>query len=325
MIKYYYYTVITVSYINVTCRALAFNNRLVSKVFGRIRISDNQNYVFCENTTHPFDPESRSVRIRWQQKCYFPIAGFEVDAINSVQLSNHTGYKVFKGQILNDKDLGIIILDDLIDGLVQNNLDNYTHLLTGYMGSASFLKRVALLVTTLKCKNPNLIYVCDPVMGDNGKMYVPEALKEIYKKEIVPLADVLTPNQFELELLTGEKITNMIELQDAIKKLHQIGPKTVAVSSTELNNKLTAVVSTEKGSGDLFAALFLAHLYLQNNMKTTMEKTINSLYSVLLNTYEFSKVYADTEAQRARKIELQLIQNKKNIENPEMHLLAESL
>lgn len=80
-------------------------------------------------------------------------------------------------------------------------MDNYTHLLTGYIGTASFLKRVALLVTTLKSKNPNLIYVCDPVMGDNGKMYVPEALKEIYKKEIVPLADVVTPNQFELEYI----------------------------------------------------------------------------------------------------------------------------
>lgn len=269
----------------------------------------------------------------------FPLQllGFEVDAINSVQLSNHTGYKAFKGQILNDKDL-----DNLVDGLAQNNLDNYTHLLTGYIGSASFLKRVALLVTTLKCKNPNLIYVCDPVMGDNGKMYVPEALKEIYKKEILPLADVLTPNQFELELLTDEKITSMTELQNAIKKLHQIGPKTVALSSSELNNKLTAVVSTEKdnvllkvdipkipatftGSGDLFAALFLAHLYLQSDMKTTMEKTINSLYSVLLNTYEYSKVYADTEAQHARKIELQLIQSKNNIENPEIRLFAELL
>lgn len=43
------------------------------------------------------------------------------------------------------------------------------------------------------------LLVCDPVMGDNGKMYVPETLKEIYKEEIIPLADVITPNQFELE------------------------------------------------------------------------------------------------------------------------------
>ncbi|XP_033193438.1 pyridoxal kinase isoform X2 [Bombus vancouverensis nearcticus] len=267
----------------------------------------------------------------------FPLQllGFEVDAINSVQLSNHTGYKVFKGQVLNDKDL-----EELINGLVQNNLDNYTHLLTGYVGSASFLKKIAEVVRVLKHKNPNLIYVCDPVMGDNGKMYVPEALKEIYREEIVPLADIVVPNQFELELLSNIKINTMSELQDAVTVLHKIGPQTVAVSSTEINDKLTAIISTNKenklikinipkipasftGSGDLFAALFLAHTYLQNDMKTAIEKTVNSLYSVLLKTYEYSKACQDKESQLARKIELKLIQSKNYIETPEICLFAE--
>ncbi|XP_060818739.1 pyridoxal kinase [Bombus pascuorum] len=269
----------------------------------------------------------------------FPLQllGFEVDAINSVQLSNHTGYKVFKGQVLNDKDL-----EELINGLVQNNLDNYTHLLTGYVGSASFLKKIAEVVRILKHKNPNLIYVCDPVMGDNGKMYVPEALKEIYREEIIPLADIIVPNQFELELLSNIKINTMSELQDAVTVLHKIGPQTVAVSSTEINDKLTAIISTNKenklikinipkipasftGSGDLFAALFLAHTYLQNDMKTAIEKTVNSLYSVLLKTYEYSEACQDKESQLARKIELKLIQSKNYIETPEICLFAETI
>lgn len=269
----------------------------------------------------------------------FPLQllGFEVDAINSVQLSNHSGYKVFKGQVLNDKDL-----EELINGLVQNNLDNYTHLLTGYVGSASFLKKIAEVIRILKHKNPNLIYVCDPVMGDNGKMYVPEALKEIYREEIVPLADIVVPNQFELELLSNIEINTMSELQDAITVLHKIGPQTVAVSSTEINDKLTAIISTNKenklikinipkipasftGSGDLFAALFLAHTYLQNDMKTALEKTVNSLYSVLLKTYEYSEACQDKESQLARKIELKLIQSKNYIEAPEIRLFAEAI
>ncbi|KAK9299317.1 hypothetical protein QLX08_007664 [Tetragonisca angustula] len=269
----------------------------------------------------------------------FPLQllGFEVDAINSVQLSNHTGYKVFKGQVLNDKDL-----EELINGLVENNLNNYTHLITGYVGSASFLKKITEVIRTLKQKNPSLIYVCDPVMGDNGKIYVPEALKEIYRKEIVPLADIVVPNQFELELLSNTKINTMSELQNALKELHKIGPQTVAVSSTEINDKLTAIVSTSKdnklikidipkipanftGSGDLFAALFLAHTYLQDNIKTAVEKTINSLYSVLLKTYEYSKACQDKESQLARRIELRLIQSKNCIENPEICLFAEPL
>ncbi|KAK2585433.1 hypothetical protein KPH14_010100 [Odynerus spinipes] len=269
----------------------------------------------------------------------FPLQllGFDVDTINSVQLSNHTGYKVVKGQVLNDKDL-----DELVHGLAENDLDNYTHLLTGYVGSASFLKRIAILVKALKQKNPHLIYVCDPVIGDNGKMYVPEELKDIYKKEIVPLADILTPNQFEIELLTGKKVNNIDELQIAIKELHKAGPQIVAVSSSEINSKLTAVISSLKddvllkvdipqipasftGTGDLFAALFLAHTYLQNDIKTATEKTINSLQGVLQETFKAFNEYKNEEAQFSRKIELRLIQSKRHIENPEITLRAEFL
>jgi pyridoxine kinase len=85
----------------------------------------------------------------------FPLQllGFEVDAINSVQFCNHTGYKKVAGQILSEKDL-----DDLAGGLQQNGLDFYSHLLTGYIGAESFLRRVCSLVKHLKSVNPNLIY-----------------------------------------------------------------------------------------------------------------------------------------------------------------------
>ncbi|XP_014238929.1 pyridoxal kinase [Trichogramma pretiosum] len=266
----------------------------------------------------------------------FPLQllGFEVDVINSVQLSNHTGYKVFKGQVLNDKDLS-----SLVEGLAENDLDNYTHLLTGYVGSGSFLKRIAEVVKSLKLKNPKLTYVCDPVMGDNGKMYVPEELIEIYKKEIVPLADILTPNHFEVETLLGKKINSMEELRQSIKELHSLGPKTIAVSSTDIDDKLTSILSTEDGSkvikidvpripslytgtGDLYAALLLARSYLDDNIKVAFENTINSLHDVLLKTYEYSTGIKDTNLQRATKNELRLIQSKRSIENPPKKLLA---
>ena len=229
-----------------------------------------------------------------------------------------------------------------MDGLAQNDLDNYTHLLTGYVGSASFLKRIAGVVRALKDKNPDLVYVCDPVLGDNGLMYVPDILKDIYKTEIVPLADILTPNQYELELLTGIKIDTMSDVQNAVKELHKAGPRIVAVSSTDIDNKLTAIVSTIEdntlikinipklptnftGSGDLFAALFLAHTYLQDNIKDVIEKTVNSLHMVLRKTYEHSQASEDKESQPAKRIELQLIHCKNYIENPEIHLHAEPL
>lgn len=269
----------------------------------------------------------------------FPLQllGFDVDPINSVQLSNHTGYKIFLGQVLDDKDLEV-----LMSGLAQNNLDNYSHLLTGYVGSAPFLKRIAGVVRELKQKNPNLIYVCDPVMGDNGKMYVPEELKEIYKTEIVPLADIIVPNQYELEWLSDIKTNTIQDIQTAINVLHKAGPQIVAVSSVEIDNKLTAICSTVKdnkvmqidipkipvsftGSGDLFAALFLAHTHLQDDIKDAIEKTVSSLHSVLLKTYEYSQEYHNQDAQFARKIELRLIQSKNCIENPVVHLFAKPL
>ncbi|XP_051176734.1 pyridoxal kinase [Leptopilina boulardi] len=267
----------------------------------------------------------------------FPLQllGFEVDAINSVQLSNHTGYKVFKGQVLNDHDL-----DVLIDGLMENDLTEYTHLLTGYVGSSSFLKKIIQVVKALKVKNPDLIYVCDPVMGDDGKMYVPEELKDIYKNDILPLADIITPNQFELELLTGLTVKSMSDLKTAIEYLHGKGPKTVAISSSFIDNKLISVTSSSKdntiikivipkipaiytGSGDLFAALLLAHTFLEKGLKIALEKTINTLFEVLQKTYEHSLTLKDEKMQQSRKIELQLIQSKKCIENPNIQLRAE--
>jgi len=266
------------------------------------------------------------------------LLGFEVDAINSVQFSNHTGYGQFKGQVLTDTDLG-----DLVDGLAANDLDHYTHLLTGYIGSSSFLNRIVALVKHLKKVNPNLVYVCDPVMGDNGKMYVPEDLLPIYKETIVPLADIITPNQFEVELLTETKITTLDDAWNAVDLLHQKGCKTVVLSSTELGNEeyLLAIASSKAGdsnvavkinipklpasftgTGDLFTALFLAWSYkTKNRLKETIERTINTLQAVLKRTLS----YAAGVGLSPKTLELKLIQSKSDIENPDLLVFAEVL
>lgn len=261
----------------------------------------------------------------------FPLQllGFEVDAINSVQFCNHTGYaKGIKGQVLSDVDLG-----DLVEGLHLNNLDDgYTHLLTGYIGSPLFLQRVAAVVKHLKTINPGLIYVCDPVMGDNGQMYVPKELLPLYQNTIIPLADIITPNQFEVEQLTGCKINSVADAWNAIDILHGKGCKTVVLSSSDLGNdgNLLALASSSTGdkrritleipkfsgsftgSGDLFAALFLAWMHKSNNIETALEKTIATLQAVLQRTLTHAKKVGVTP----RSLELKLIQSKGDIENP---------
>lgn len=148
-------------------------------------------------------------------------------------------------------------------------------------------------------------------MGDNGKMYVPKDLLPVYRDTILPLADIITPNQFELELLTGERINNANDAWLAIDSLHQKGCKTVVISSSDLGddeyllslassigkgNKVTAtndrvtikipkLTATFTGTGDLFAALLLAWMHkTDNDLKWSLENTVSTLQAVLKRT-----------------------------------------
>ncbi|TFK05589.1 hematological and neurological expressed 1 protein [Platysternon megacephalum] len=126
------------------------------------------------------------------------VLGFEVDPVNSVQFSNHTGYAHWKGQMLNSDEL-----HELYEGLKLNNVNHYDYVLTGYTRDSSFLAAVVDIVQELKQQNSDLVYVCDPVMGDKwngeGSMYVPKDLLPVYRDRVVPVADIITPNQFEAE------------------------------------------------------------------------------------------------------------------------------
>jgi len=192
----------------------------------------------------------------------FPLQllGFEVDYINSVHFSNHTGYPVVKGDVLRGEQLR-----DVLDGLVQNDLlENTGHLLTGYIGSESFLEAVLDVLKTLRggdqtkrriknidddddnnndnddagdeskqssSNNRVVRFVCDPVLGDAGRFYVPESLVKVYREQVVPLADVLTPNQFEVEQLTGIQVESYESALAACDKLHDMGPSLVFITS----------------------------------------------------------------------------------------------
>ncbi|RZC37504.1 PfkB and/or Phos pyr kin domain containing protein [Asbolus verrucosus] len=239
----------------------------------------------------------------------FPLQllGFEVDIINSVQFSNSLGYKTCLGQKLTVKEL-----EDLIDGLKENELDNYTHLLTGYIGSESFLNKISSLVKHLRSVNPNLIY-----------------------------ATVITPNQFELELLTGIKIDSIDAAWKAVDLLHRRGCQTVVVSSAEFENehllslasgrtgnttskmltKIPKLPATFGGTGDLFAALFLAWMHkTSNQLKESLEKTVSTLQAVLKRTLQCA------EREKSNKImELKLIQSKIDIEKPKIVVSAENV
>ena len=164
----------------------------------------------------------------------------------------------------------------------------------------SFLTKLASVVSHLKSVSPALTYVCDPVMGDTGPgLYVPAELLPVYKSQILPLADVCLPNQFEAELLTDRKITSEEEAREVMELLHDMGPATVILSSTELGNEefLLGLASSRVGgvrtqvrvnipkfpasfvgTGDLFTALCTAWLTkTSGDLGLTLEKTIGTM------------------------------------------------
>ncbi|URD73999.1 Phosphomethylpyrimidine kinase [Musa troglodytarum] len=302
----------------------------------------------------------------------FPLQllGYDVDPINSVQFSNHTGkllyitsfqqsrnqrphlrceiicccvrvhgYPTFKGHVLNGQQLC-----DLIEGLSANNLLYYTHLLTGYIGSVSFLETVLQVVERLRVVNPGLLYVCDPVMGDEGKLYVSPDLVSVYREKVVPVASMLTPNHFEIELLTGLRITSESDGLKACNILHAAGPSKVVITSLIIKEKVFLIGSHQKvkgqspqqfkivipkipayftGCGDLMTALLLgwSNKY-PDNLEKASELAVSNLQAVLQRTLaDYTAAGFDPQSSS---LEIRLVQSQDDIRNPEIKLKAES-
>ncbi|CAI9766904.1 unnamed protein product [Fraxinus pennsylvanica] len=247
------------------------------------------------------------------------------------------GYPSFKGQVLNGDQLW-----DLIDGLEANDLLFYTHLLTGYIGSISFLNTVLKVVDKLRSINPKLTYVCDPVLGDEGKFYVPQELVSVYREKVVPVASMLTPNQFEAEQLTGLRITSEQDGREACNILHAAGPSKVVITSINIDGNLLLIGSHQKekgqsqqfkiliskipayftGTGDLMTALLLgwSNKYPENLDKAA-ELSVSSLQALLARTLnDYIKAGHDCQSSS---LEIRLIQSQDDIRNPEIKYKAE--
>ncbi|KAK7031489.1 phos-pyr-kin domain-containing protein [Favolaschia claudopus] len=176
----------------------------------------------------------------------FPLQclGYDVDVVNTVNFSNHSGYGRFGGTRTTATELS-----EIFQGLERNELLLPDRLLTGYIPGAEGLQVVADLVTKLKSERPNLIYLLDPVMGDAGRLYVAPDVIPVYRR-MLPLSTIITPNWFEVETLTDVKLTDIPSLRRAFHILHQqYGVPNVVISSIPLapwlRSKLPAsIIST---------------------------------------------------------------------------------
>jgi pyridoxine kinase len=234
--------------------------------------------------------------------------GLEVDAIHTVQFSNHTGYGAWTGNVYAPESIG-----ELVDGIqARGVLESFDAVLSGYMGSAGTVEQVVNTVRRVRELNPKAIYCCDPVMGDVGRgVFVRPEIPEIMASLAVPAADILTPNQFELELLTGK---NVKTLEDALRaarelrmRLNPNGPRIVIVTSltredappnmievlavTDVGAYLiaTPLIPLEpprNGTGDTITALFLGQYLKSRDIQKSLELAVNGLYRLLEITHE---------------------------------------
>ncbi|KAJ9054964.1 hypothetical protein DSO57_1009121 [Entomophthora muscae] len=172
----------------------------------------------------------------------FPLQllGFDVDVLNTVNFSNHTGYSHITGSKLEGREL-----KELLEGVFINELASYSYLLTGYLGTAGLVEATGEMVSKVKIACPGVTYVLDPVIGDNGKLYVSPEVIPIYRDVICPMADIITPNQFEAELLTEITILSIEDLAKVFDKFHKMGIKNVILTSC---NVLPKSHSTSQGS-----------------------------------------------------------------------------
>ncbi|GMQ46042.1 pyridoxal kinase PdxY [Vibrio sp. 10N] len=229
--------------------------------------------------------------------------GFEVWPIHTVQFSNHTQYQQgWKGKAFSADDIS-----ELISGIASiEQLKNCQALLSGYQGSADQCLAVLDAVRQVKAQNPDAIYVCDPVMGDPEKgCIVPQGTTEYLVNDVMPSADVIVPNQFELAQFTNMEITDLESAVVACQKALSLGPKVVLVKHLHSvsDDKFTMMLATESGCfiaqrphlkfakqpvgvGDLISALFTAGLLKGWSAEQAFEHANNASYAVLKETQQ---------------------------------------
>jgi pyridoxine kinase len=234
----------------------------------------------------------------------FPLMrrGIEVWPVLTVHFSNNTGYGEWRGPMLAASDV-----TDVVTGIDERGvLDRTTAVLSGYQGAEDVGAAVLAAVAMVKRRNPYAVYCCDPVMGDVGRgFYVRPGIPEFMRDHVVPAAQIITPNQFELEFLTGRTTRTIPDLLAAADDARALGPETVLVTSVVHEEAAPATLDmiavtgqgawsvttpllprTFTGAGDLTTAMFLASLLESGDTAVAVAETAAIVYGVLRTTVE---------------------------------------
>jgi pyridoxine kinase len=232
----------------------------------------------------------------------FPLQrlGHEVWPVLTVVFSNHTGYGAWRGPLLSPDDVR-----DVVTGIEERGvLPTCDGVLSGYLGGPGICDVVVDAVARVKAANPDATYTCDPVMGNaTSGCFVDPAIPAVIRERVVPVADIITPNQFELGFLTDTSPDTLASTLDSVDAARGLGPSTVLVTSflppDAPDDTISMLAVTDdgawtvrtprlpmkaNGSGDLTAALFTAHLRSTGSPVEALARTASSVHAVLTET-----------------------------------------
>lgn len=258
----------------------------------------------------------------------FPLQriGVEVLPVYTVNFSNHTGYGSWRGPLIDPVDVR-----EVITGIEERGVfDQVDAVLSGYQGGEGIGDVIIDAVARVKAANPKAVYACDPVMGNaKSGCFVAPAIPVLLRERVVPAADIITPNQFELGFLTETEPDTLESTLASVDLARAMGPGTVLVTSVERPDRepdtieMLAVdeagawiVQTPhlpmkaNGSGDVTSALFTAHYVETGSAQTALERTASSVYDLLQATLDSGER------------ELQLVEAQEFYANPRMQFTA---
>ncbi|GGK19164.1 pyridoxal kinase PdxY [Salinarimonas ramus] len=228
--------------------------------------------------------------------------GCEVWPIHTVQFSNHTGYGAWKGRVFDGP-----AIEELVEGIAERGvLPRCDGVLSGYMGSSDIGTAILAAVARVRAANPDALYCCDPVIGDVGRgVFVRPGIPEFMRDHAVPAADIVTPNQFELDFLAGRETRTLDEAKAAVAAVQARGPRVVLVTSLHVADtpagsidmlageggrfwrlrtpKLSVDVN---GAGDAIAALFFVHRARTGSAETALAEAGASVFGLLKRTQD---------------------------------------
>ncbi|GAA1147864.1 pyridoxal kinase PdxY [Microbacterium oxydans] len=258
----------------------------------------------------------------------FPLQriGVEVLPVYTVNFSNHTGYGAWRGPLIAPGDVR-----EVITGIEERGVfGQIDAVLSGYQGGEGIGDVIIDAVARVKASNPSAVYACDPVMGNaKSGCFVAPAIPVLLRERVVPVADIITPNQFELGFLTDTEPDTLESTLASVDLAHAMGPRTVLVTSVERPDReegtIEMLAADEKGawlvqtphlpmkangSGDVTAALFTAHYVETGSAKVALERTASSVYDLLKATLESGER------------ELQLVEAQEFYANPRLQFTA---